>query len=97
MPRDSTELLLKAFQQLCTAMALMVQAGQTEDGPLRPDGPGALDRKGTAKYLSIGLTKLGELVRDGKLPKGVDLGGRPHWFRDDLDKYLRKIKRQNGD
>lgn len=55
---------------------------------------GAMDGTRAAKYISVGKSKFYELIRDGELPEGADIGGRPKWLRVDLDKYLAKRKRK---
>jgi excisionase family DNA binding protein len=56
-----------------------------------PGGPALLTFPGAADYLSVSLTKLKRLVRDGELPV-VDVGERsPRIRRADLDNYVKSL------
>lgn len=45
-------------------------------------------------YLGIGRSKFDELVRDGKLPKGIKQQGFKElfWYKRDLNKYLARVR-----
>ena len=47
--------------------------------------PRGLSRTEAANYVGIGTTKFDQLVRDGRLPKAIQIDGRVVWDRHKLD------------
>lgn len=69
-------------------------------GPVKrvtAEAVGALTAVPAAKYIAVGKSKFYELVRNGELPQGTVIGGRPKWMRVDLDTWLAKQKRKRKD
>ena len=92
MACSGNELQTKFFDHLSKAIAVLAHAGMAES---QADvGPGSFDIKAACVYLSVGETTFRQLVKDGDIEKPFQSGGRPHWTRDDLDKYLRRVARK---
>lgn len=54
--------------------------------------PGLFDRSGAASYLSIGQTKLRQLVAAKEIEK-VHVDGAPRYPRESLDAYITRLRR----
>lgn len=60
-----------------------------------PNAPRLMTYRTAKEYLDIGETKLRALVAAGEIPSPVEIGGRPHFDREELDKWaVREIKRR---
>lgn len=54
----------------------------------------ALSKESACKYLNISRSRFDDLVREGKLPRGIKRTGFKElvFYKDELDKAIRKIK-----
>ena len=84
------------FNHLASAIAVLVRAGMPKYSTEVLMIPGSFNIKASCQYICIGETKFRELVDLGEIPKPFPLGGRPHWLREDLDKYLLRQSRNRG-
>lgn len=81
----------EALNHLSQFFALMASGSSiSSDGSWPP----TMQRKRACEYLDIGSTKFGELVKAGEIPEPFELGGRDHWLREDLDRYVRRKARK---
>jgi hypothetical protein len=85
--------LNKAMEHFAKGLALMVLEGMQDSTGSISFIPAAFDAQGAADYLSIGKTKLFEYRDDGQV-RTYDVGGRPKYYREDLDRLLSKIKKE---
>ncbi|TWT35881.1 hypothetical protein KOR34_07770 [Posidoniimonas corsicana] len=83
--------LAVAMGHLSRFISIMANGGGATGGTT---WPAAMGIRHCCEYLDIGRTKFGEIVKAGELPKPFQLGGRPHWLREDLDRYVRKLARR---
>jgi len=56
-----------------------------------PDWPLMLKRAMAAAYLDMSEASFEREIAQGRLPDGVMLGGRAHWYRPALDKAIALI------
>jgi len=69
LPRLQAEAFMAARPKLKAATVEVVEEGQPAPlGPWKPTGRAVLSMKEAAYVLNIGLTFLGELVKNGNLP-----------------------------
>lgn len=56
----------------------------------------ALSKESACKYLNISRSRFDDLVREGKLPRGIKRTGFKElvFYKDELDKAIRKIKNE---
>lgn len=54
----------------------------------------ALSKESACKYLNISRSRFDDLVREGKLPRGIKRTGFKElcWFKDELDASIKKLK-----
>ncbi|MEN1682103.1 MAG: helix-turn-helix domain-containing protein [Planctomycetota bacterium] len=81
----------EAFSHLAQFIALMSDQGGASSGS---GWPPVMGIKRCCEYLDIGETKFRELIGAGEIPEPFGLGGRHHWHREDLDRYIRKQTRR---
>jgi predicted DNA-binding transcriptional regulator AlpA len=60
----------------------------------RPIFPRGLSRVEAADYIGISPSKFDELVKDGRMPKAVEIDARRVWDRSDLDDAFDTLKSQ---
>jgi len=66
-------------------------AGKRRHRPIVPRG---LSRIEAADYIGISPSKFDELVKDGRMPKAVEIDARRVWDRSDLDEAFDTLKSQ---
>ena len=54
-------------------------------------------RKTAAEYLELSEAAFEREVMSGVLPAAIMLGGKSHWYRRELDKYLDQLVGAGGD
>lgn len=98
--RDTQKMdnLHKAMEHFAKAISLLALEGMQEVSGNVSFIPAAFDAANAAKYIGIGVTKLEEYrnPKDGSTPriKTHTVGGRPKYYRKDLDRLLAEIARE---
>lgn len=87
------ENLLKALDHISKGLALLALEGMQDSQGTISFVPAAFDAADAAKYIGIGKTKLFEYRDAGKI-KTHDVGGRPKYYRKDLDRLLTELARE---
>lgn len=82
----------EALTHLAQFFSLMSAAGGAGVGD--SGWPPNMGIKKACDYLDVGETKFREAVKAGEIPEPFLLGGKQHWRRDDLDRYVRKQMRK---
>jgi predicted DNA-binding transcriptional regulator AlpA len=72
----------------------MIQVDNVGSRGHRPIVPRGLSRVEAANYIGISPSKFDELVRDGRMPKAVEIDARRVWDRSDLDDAFDALKSQ---
>jgi hypothetical protein len=90
--------LLKALDHISKGIALLALEGMQDANGTVSFVPAAFDATNAAKYLGIGVTKLEEYrkPKDGS-PSRIKthlVGGRPKYYRKDLDRLLSEIAKE---
>lgn len=85
--------LLKALDHISKGLALLALEGMQDAQGTVSFVPAAFDAKNAADYIGIGTTKLDEYRKAGRIKTHV-VGGRPKYYRKDLDRLLSDIARE---
>jgi hypothetical protein len=85
--------MLEALDHFSKAIALLTLAGMPETQGIVSFLPAAFDADDAAKYIGIGKTKLFQLRDAGKI-KPHNVGGRPKYYRKDLDRLLTECAKE---
>jgi hypothetical protein len=85
----------KAMEHFAKGLALMVLEGMTDVNGTVKHIPAAFDLNSAADYIGIGKTSLLQ-YRDAGRIRTYEVGGRPKYYREDLDKLLREIKKEQA-
>jgi hypothetical protein len=84
----------KAMEHFAKGLALMVLEGMTDVTGTVKHIPAAFDLQSAADYIGVGKTSLGDYKKAGRI-RTYEVGGRPKYYREDLDKLLREIKKDS--
>lgn len=85
--------LTKAMEHFAKGLALMVLEGMQDSNGTVSFLPAAFDAANAAAYIGIGKTKLAE-YKDANRIRTYDVGGRPKYYRADLDRLLAELKKE---
>lgn len=55
-----------------------------------------LDMHALSPYVSLHKTAIYALIREGKFPRPLKLGGRSRWRRSDVDAFIARIAEEQG-
>jgi hypothetical protein len=91
----SDQKILEALEHFSKAFALLTLAGMPETQGTVSFIPAAFDAADAAKYIGIGRTKLFE-YRDARRIRTHEVGGRPKYYRKDLDRLLAEIEKESN-
>lgn len=83
----------EALEHIAKGLAILVMEAAGEQlKAAAPVGPSAFNLKDGAKHIGIGKSTLHKYMKAGRIKTYV-VGGRPKYFREDLDKLLSEIKK----
>lgn len=84
----------KAMEHFAKGLALMVLEGMADATGTVAHIPAAFNLEDAADYIGVGKTSLLE-YRSANRIRTYEVGGRPKYYREDLDKLLREIKKES--
>lgn len=83
----------EAMEHIAKGLAILVMEGMGEQmKSLAPQASGAFNLKDGAKYIGIGKSTLHKYMKAGRIKTHM-VGGRPKYYREDLDQLLRELKK----
>ena len=83
----------KAMEHFAKGLALMVLEGMSDASGTVVHTPAAFDLNNAADYIGVGKTSLLAYKAAGRI-KTHDVGGRPKYYRKDLDRLLTELAKE---